>query len=116
MSTPKSRKAKGRRLQNEVRQKILHKFPSISEDLVDVAIMGESGNDVRTSGVAGSIVPLDFECKNTEKLNVWKAIEQAESNKTTDKYPVVVFKRNRSDIYATLKLDDLLEILKNANL
>ena len=42
--------------------------------------MGESGRDIRLSPSAEKVVPFDIECKNTEKINIWSALEQAEKN------------------------------------
>lgn len=72
--------------------------------------MGAQGVDVPLSPLAQALFPFAMECKNTERLSVWKAIEQAEYHaEGTDLMPLVVFKRNRSDVYAILKFDHLLE-------
>ena len=105
-----SRKAKGRRLQNKVRDIILEEYPELQEGDVKVAIMGESGVDIHLSPFAQEKIPFAIECKNTERLNIWKALRQAEEN-AGDAIPLVIFKRNHSDIYATLKLEDLINLL-----
>jgi hypothetical protein len=109
--TPRSAKAKGRRLQQEVRDKILQVFTQLTVDDVRSTSMGASGTDILLSPAAQACFPFATECKNTEKLNVWQAIEQAEQNKGSLK-PLVVFSRNRSDTYVVLKFEDLLELLK----
>ena len=45
----RSRKAKGRRLQNWVRDELLSLFTNLSDDDIYCAIMGESGADVKFS-------------------------------------------------------------------
>jgi hypothetical protein len=73
--------------------------------------MGESGVDIKLSPAAKRIIPYDIECKNTEKTSVWQWIAQAESNTSEGRQPLIVFKRNRSDAYAIIKLTDLLRRL-----
>ena len=107
---PSSRKGKGRRLQNFLRDKIYDYFPSLREGDVKTAVMGESGEDIILSPAARDLIPFSFECKNQERLNIWESLSQAEQN--CDKYiPAVVFKRNRTKTYAVLEFDKLLELL-----
>lgn len=109
-----SKKSKGRRLQNYVRDNLLSAFPSLEEDDVKVAIMGENGEDIKLSPAARKKIPYSFECKNTERLQIWQAIEQAETN-CNDRVPVVVFKRNRSKTYLTIELNDFINIIGENN-
>ena len=90
-----SKKGKGRRLQNYVKNTLLEAFKSLEEDDVKAAIMGESGEDIKLSPAAKRKIRYSFECKNVERLNIWQAIEQSETN-CEDRTPDVVFKRNRS--------------------
>ena len=106
---PASAKAKGRRLQDEVRQRILSAFPKLESDDVKCAIMGESGEDIHLSPAARRCVPFSIECKNQESLNIWKAFKQAEEHGHP---PCVVFKRNHSKTYAAVELRDLLVLLR----
>ena len=73
--------------------------------------MGMCGEDIVLSPAAKKIIPFSFECKNQERLNVWKSIEQAESN-CEDRIPVVVFKRNRTKTYAIIELNQLMKITR----
>ena len=107
----RSAKNKGKRLQNKVRDLILEKFDKLEEDDVKSTTMGESGEDIQLSPAARKLIPYAFECKNQEKLNIWSALEQAESNSEKGK-PVLVFKRNRSKTYAVLQLEDFVELIK----
>ncbi len=106
-----SAKAKARRLQDAARDKILAKFPDLEPDDVKCAIMGETGKDLHLSPAAQRRFPFAVECKNQEKLNIWSALKQAQAN-AGGHTPLVIFKRNRSDIYCCLTLDDLLELLR----
>jgi len=112
MSTVQSRKQKARRLQQEVVRKILELFPEeLTERDVRSAPMGTTGEDVVLSEKGTKKFPFAVECKNREKLNIWAALEQAEL-RDGNLTPLVVFKRNFSEIYCTLKFDDFLKILK----
>lgn len=78
---------------------------------IESQVMGMSGEDIVLSPAAKKVIPYSFECKNQERLNLWKSLEQAESN-CEDRQPVLIFKRNRSKIYATLDFDHFIELLK----
>lgn len=120
-----SAKAKGRRLQDHVVKELMsgaynnceeceeHDHPMWTPRKGDIkpAIMGESGTDIKLSPAAKDHIPFDIECKNTERASVWQWIKQAEENAEEGRVPLTVFKRNRSDVYAIIKLDDLLKLL-----
>lgn len=114
-NTPRSRKAKGRKLQQEIREFLLENFKSLEPDDVKCAIMGESGVDLHLSPAARKIIPLSIEAKNQEKLNIWSALDQAVSNAKEGTAPAVVFRRNRSDTYIALKFDVIIDLLKQLN-
>jgi len=106
---PSSAKAKARRLQDAVVELLLEHFNGkLVEGDLRPAVMGESGEDVKRSPLAKEVFPFSFECKNQEKLNIWSALKQAEGNAGDKDIPAVAFKRNRSDIYIAMKLEDLL--------
>jgi hypothetical protein len=91
----RSRKAKGRRLQNWVRDELLSLFTTLSDDDIYCAIMGESGADVKFSPFAQKIIPYSIECKNKETFGgIYKVIEQAHSNCKTTQIPLGVIKMN----------------------
>ena len=106
-----SSKAKGRRLQDFVRDKLRGIFTSLEEDDIKVAIMGESGEDIKLSPAARKVIPYSFECKNQERLNIWSSLDQAEEN-CNDRTPVLVFKRNRSKTYVAIEVDSFLNLIK----
>lgn len=108
MISVKAKKGKGRRLQNFVRDKLVEEL-GLSD--VRVAIMGERGADVKVGLAERDLFPFGVECKNTEQLRLWDALAQAESN-SEGLMPLLVFKRNRSGVYAVLKFDDFLELVK----
>jgi hypothetical protein len=113
-NTPATRKAKGRSLQNFVHDEVLKNFKGILEDGdVKKAIMGESGIDIKLSPHARRIFPYGVECKNTEKINIWAAINQCEENAEKEKLkPLLVIKRNRTDVHVVLRWEDFLKLSK----
>lgn len=112
MSTIRSRKNKGKRLQNYTRDKILETFKEFHPDDVKSAIMGESGEDIKLSPAARKTFPYSIENKCQEKLKIWDAIEQAETNCKENNIPVVVYKKNFSDIYISIPFEHFMELIK----
>ena len=104
-----SAKAKGRRLQQKVAADLCAAF-NLSTDDVQSCPGGSHGEDVRLSEAARDIVPWSIECKNQERLNVWSAFDQAESN-ANGHVPVVVAKRNHRDALCTMRWADALALL-----
>lgn len=72
--------------------------------------MGAGGEDLLLSPKAQEYFPFSVEAKNQEKVRLWESWEQCKANSYNT--PLLVVKRNRSDTLAVLKLEDLLEILK----
>ena len=105
-----SKKGKGRRLQNYVVEKLLFLFPKLEQDDIKGAVMGESGEDIKLSPAAKKVIPYSFECKNQERLNIWSSLKQAEEN-CNGRTPVLIFKRNRSEVYATVKLKEFIKLI-----
>ena len=104
-------KAKGRRLQNYMRDLLRKMFPILEEDDIKSQIMGMGGEDIVLSPAAKKI-PYSFECKNVEKLNIWSAIEQASKN-CEDRQPVVVIKRNRTKTYAVVEVNHFIDLISS---
>lgn len=89
---PQSAKAKGRRLQQWVREKLIECLEIHPED-IESRSMGAGGEDLIMARAARQKFPHSVECKNVEKLNVWDAYDQASSN-CGDYEPIVVMKKN----------------------
>ena len=106
----RSAKAKGRRLQNFVRDALRDKYSKLEEDDIKSAIMGVGGEDIVLSPAARKVIPYSFECKNVERLQFWSSVEQAESN-SNGRTPVLVVKKNGKKPYAVLELDKWLELI-----
>ena len=108
----RSAKSKGRRLQDEVQEKLLKLYENTLEpDDIKKAIMGESGTDIKLSPAARRMFPYSVECKNQEKINIWSALKQAEDNTLPGTAPLVVFRRNRSKTYVALELEEFLKLM-----
>ena len=114
-SSVRSRKAKGRRLQNWVRDALLGAFPSLKVDTdVWCAIMGESGIDIKLSEKAQQLFPFSIECKNKE---TWKGLydsyDQSISNANLE--PAVVLKMNGRKPLIVLDCMSFIGIIKQNN-
>jgi len=89
---PQSAKAKGRVLQQWVRDKLIQLLDVHPED-IESRSMGAGGEDLIMARAARAKFPYSIECKNVQKLNVWAAYEQAKAN--CGKYEaIVVMKKN----------------------
>jgi hypothetical protein len=77
---------------------------------IESQVMGMSGEDIVLSPAAKRVIPYSFECKNKERLDLWKSLEQAESNSQA-RNPVLVFKRNRSKVYVAIEFDHFIEMI-----
>lgn len=109
---PRSAKAKGRKLQNTVRDLIKEHFPQLHPDDVVSTQMGGAGVDIQLSPAARKVFPYSIECKNTEKINIWAALEQSEANVKDGTFPVVFFKRNHSKTYVAIDADHFFDLIK----
>ena len=108
-----SAKAKGRNLQNLVRDKLRSIFvgKDLEEDDIKSQTMGMGGEDIVLSPAAKREIPYSFECKNTERLNLWNSLQQCEDN-CEDRIPILVFKKNRSKVYAVIEFDNLIKLIR----
>lgn len=68
---------------------------------------GRDSPDVKTN-----MKGIHIEAKNVEHLNMWSAIAQSERDAGEGEMPIVVFKRNRSNVYVTMSFDDFIVLYK----
>ena len=111
-----SAKAKGRRLQQWIRDVLIEKLNIHPED-IESRSMGAGGEDVIMARAARQKFPYSIECKNQEKINIWSAYEQAAQN-SGDYTPLVVLKRNRSKPLILIDAEtfiDLHKLIDNTN-
>jgi len=101
----KSRKAKGRLLQNLVRDKIQRLFPSLGKDDIRTSLMSENGADVKLiSLMARKLMPYK---------TIYKHFAHAKRHGNLE--PLLVIKMNRKEPLAVIDLDHFIELLSRAN-
>ncbi len=100
----KSCKAKARRLQNSTARDIAELLDCKvgPDEPVAPREMGQAGTDIRLVGEVLKSFPWSVECKNCEKWQPHQWIKQAKENCLSNTNWLVVFKRNRSEIFAML--------------
>ena len=87
----------------------------LHEDDIRSTSMGAPGEDIQFSPAARAMYPWSVECKNVENLNIWKALEQAESN-SKGHQPIVVFKKNQEEPHAAMEFEYFMELYRKARL
>ena len=105
-----SAKAKGRKLQQWVRDFLVESLDIHPED-IESRSMGAGGEDLIMSRAARKSFPYSVECKNQEKINVWSAYDQASEN-SLGYTPLVVIKRNRSKPLVVIDAETFIELHK----
>tara|TARA_Y100001970_G_scaffold158046_1_gene193342 strand:- start:1025 stop:1366 length:342 start_codon:yes stop_codon:yes gene_type:complete len=105
-----SAKAKGRKLQQWVRDQIIEQLEVHPED-IESRSMGAGGEDLIMARAARERFPFSVECKNVEKLNVWEAYEQAKSN-SNDYEPIVIMKKNQKKPLVVVDADFFISLFK----
>ena len=110
---PQSAKAKGRKLQQAVRDSILDSFPTLEADDVRSTSMGAGGEDVQLSPAARKLFPYSVECKNLAKIAVFNYYEQSRTN-AGNYEPLVVIKQNRSKPLAVVDLDHFMNLVRSS--
>lgn len=119
MKPGRPRKSKGRAFEVEVVKSIFGAFPQLQEADISARIMGDAGIDVLLSNAARATLPLAIECKRVnrlENLDLKGAMKQAEANAPPDLTPVVVYREDRHEILATLRLSSLMGIIRHQNM
>lgn len=107
-----SAKAKGRKLQQWVRDKINGMFQHLTDRDVKSTSMGASGNDVQLSEAAFKVFPYSIECKNQAKMKpVYDAYYQAKKGGPGE--PLVIIKTNHEDALAIIKADHFFHLYSN---
>jgi len=110
-SNPRYSKAKGRKLQNLLRDKLRVAYPSLEEDDIKSQTMGMPGEDIVLSPAARREIPYSFECKNVERLSFWATVEQCEANCKEGITPTIVVKKNRKKPYVAIPLESFIRLI-----
>jgi hypothetical protein len=106
-----SAKAKGRRLQQWMRDTLIEELNIHPED-IESRSMGAGGEDLIMARAAREAFGYSIECKNVEKLNVWDAYDQAKVN-SKDYEPIVVMKKNGKKPLVVIDAEYFVRMHKN---
>ncbi len=111
--TPQSRKAKGRRLQQAVRQDLVDRLGIDPDDILSTA-MGQSGCDLYLSPAARDRFPYGVECKAQERIALPEWWQQCTANAEAEGLaPLLILKQSRREPLAVLRWTDLLSLLRH---
>ena len=105
-----SAKAKGRKLQQWTRDRLIESLDIHPED-IESRSMGAGGEDLIMSRAARKAFPYSIECKNQEAINIWSAYQQASEN-AGEYTPLVVLKRNKSKPLVLLDAETFIKLHK----
>jgi hypothetical protein len=111
-----SAKAKGRRHQQWVRDKIYEAFPQLEEGDVRSTSMGAGGEDLQLSPAARKVFPYSVECKAFKSFAIYKVLEQASSNCPKGAEPIAIIKGDRQRPLAVIDAEHFLKLVQvNSN-
>jgi hypothetical protein len=113
---PASAKAKGRKLQQQLRDLVLETFPDLKPDDVRSTPMGVNGSDLMLSPYAQDHFGFKVECKNRAAMSVFRDFEQAATECAPWLVPLLVIKENKSKPLAIVDLDFFMLLLKQVYL
>jgi hypothetical protein len=109
--SPRSAKAKGRKLQTWVAEKLLSLLKRVTELDIKSTPMGVNGVDVQLSTVAYKQFPYNIECKNTERMTtIYNYYEQAETHNYKGE-PLLIIKMNRRKPLAIVDAEHFIEVV-----
>ena len=108
-----SAKAKGRKLQQWFRDRLIDVL-EIHEEDIESRSMGAGGEDLIMARAAREKFPYSVECKNQEKINIWESYKQADSNSKVYE-PVVVLKRNKHKPLVLVDAEYFVNLHKEKN-
>ncbi len=107
---PQSAKAKGRKLQQWVRNLLIETLDIHPEDIRSCS-MGAGGEDVIMARSAREKFPFSVEAKNVERLNVYEAYDQACAN--CEGYePLLIMKKNGRKPLAVMDAESFVKLIK----
>ena len=110
-----SAKAKGRRLQQWMRDLLIEELRIHPED-IESRSMGAGGEDLIMARAARAKFPYSIECKNQEKMKyLWDAYEQAVNN-SNNLEPMVVLKINNKKPLVLIDAEHFFKLQSNINL
>lgn len=109
-----SKKAKGRRLQQQVcNDLLLYVYKNLHKDDVTSRSMGVNGTDIVLSPAARKVLNLSIECKNQEHLNAITIFdEHYKKYEKDDSIKLLVHKKNKTPALVTLLWEDFLKFVE----
>ena len=100
---------KGKRFELQVAKYLSKEFGSEIRRTPNSGGLSIKGDIMATQGILSE---FNWECKNQEKLNIWKALEQSANDCIgSHKQPLVVFTKNYEKDYVALRLQDFTQLL-----
>ena len=110
--TPQSAKAKGRRLQQWVRDKLYLLFPKLEDGDIRSTSMGSNGEDLLLSPAARRLFPYSVECKNNKANAIYKVMDQATANCPKGATPLAIIKADQRKPLAVVDADHFFNLTK----
>ena len=111
-NTPASRKAKGRKFQQQIRDDLVDRLGIDPGDILSTA-MGQSGCDLYLSPAARERFPFGVECKAQEAIALPAWWRQCTANAEKEGLtPLLLIKRNREEPLAVLRWSDLIRLIR----
>ncbi len=109
-----SKKAKGRYLQNLVRDRIVRLYPVLSKKEIRTSMISENGADVKLlTQTARKLFPYSIECKNREDFKqVYNYFRQTKGH--TNQEPLLVVKMNREKALAIIDLEHFFNLQEDS--
>ena len=109
---PNSRKAKGRYLQNIMKDRIIKLYPVLGKDDIRTSLMSETGADIKlTSHTSRKLFPYSIECKNRQDFKtLYNYFNQARRHVALE--PLLVVKMNRERPLAVIDLEHLFQLIE----
>ena len=109
--SPRSAKAKGRKLQQWVVEQLLSVFKGLTPLDVRSTPMGVNGVDVQLSTAAFTRFSYDIECKNTERMTtLYNYYEQATGHESGGE-PLLVIKMNHKKPLAVVDAEHFIRMI-----
>lgn len=113
--TPQSAKAKGRKLQQKVRDAILATFTNLTSRDVRSVSMGSSGVDIILSEHAVQSFPYSVECKSRARMAVYDLWHDTVDNVADNTDPLLVIKVNNEEPLAVITLEHFMKLAGERN-
>jgi len=111
-STPASRKAKGRKFQQQIRDDLIDRLGIDPGDILSTA-MGQSGCDLYLSPAARERFPFGVECKAQEAIALPAWWRQCTANAEKEGLtPLLLVKQSRKEPLAVLRWSDLIRLIR----